>query len=271
MLTVAPWLFRAYQLTGSVALSTQSGFFLWVGNNPYTFSRYPQESIDRSQAVAWAALSSQEKSEVETRRHNEALVDDWFRKKALDYIRDHPWRTIGNGLRKIVDAFGWVPSPRRSFWPSLAHALSYGPVMIFGLWGMWASGGHWREHSIFYGQFLAFAAVTAVYFGHTAYRAYLDVYWIVFAAGVLAALRSKHFRNRRASDNVAPFAQEKKFDVHNGDAHRGQSVTAGVRRRVSPNITDCGRPQELDGTHVSGCAWPGTTPQIHRVILRLVA
>src|SRR5205814_1289947 len=63
LLTLAPWLIRAYQLTGSVRLSTQSGFFLWLGNNPYTFSRYPQESIDRSQAVALAALSSQEKSE----------------------------------------------------------------------------------------------------------------------------------------------------------------------------------------------------------------
>jgi len=185
MLTVAPWLIRAYQITGSVTLSTQTGFFLWLGNNPYTFSRYPQDSIDRSQAIALAALSSQENKELEARQHNEALVDEWFRKKGLEYIRDHPWRTLGNSFRKIVDAFGWLPSPRRSFWPSLGYALSYGPVMILGLWGMWTSRRHWREHSIFYAQFVAFAAVTAVFFGHTSYRAYLDVYWIVFASGVL--------------------------------------------------------------------------------------
>ena len=186
MLTVAPWLIRAYQLTGSITLSTQTGFFLWLGNNPYTFSRYPRESIDRSQAVALAALSSQEKSELQTRQHNEALVDEWYRKKGLGYIHDHPWRTLGNGFRKIVDAFGFLPSPRRSFWPSLGYALSYGLVMILGLWGMWANRRHWREHSIFYAQFVAFAGVTAIFFGHTSYRAYLDVYWIVFAAGVLA-------------------------------------------------------------------------------------
>jgi hypothetical protein len=34
MLNVAPWLIRAYQLTGSATPSTQSGFFLWLGNNP---------------------------------------------------------------------------------------------------------------------------------------------------------------------------------------------------------------------------------------------
>jgi 4-amino-4-deoxy-L-arabinose transferase-like glycosyltransferase len=187
MLSVAPWLIRAYQLTGSITLSTQNGFFLWLGNNPYTFSRYPEESIDRSANVALAALSSQDKSELGPRQNNEASKDDWFRKKGLDYIRAHPWQTLGNGFRKIANAFGVLPSPRRSFWPSLAYALSYGPVMIFGLWGMWASRGQWPKHAIFYTQFVTFAAVTAVFFGHTSYKAYLDVYWIVFAAGALAA------------------------------------------------------------------------------------
>jgi 4-amino-4-deoxy-L-arabinose transferase-like glycosyltransferase len=185
ILTVSPWLIRAYQLTGSITLSTQSGFHLWVGNNPYTFSRYPVESIDRSEAVAMAALSTQEKSEFEA-QDNEALVDAWFRKKGLDYMREHPWLTLSNGLRKVADAFGWLPSPRRGFWPTWVYVLSYGPVMVLGLWGMWSERRHWREHAIFYAQFVAFASVTAVFFGHTSYRAYLDVYWIVFAAGVLA-------------------------------------------------------------------------------------
>jgi hypothetical protein len=104
-------------------------------------------------------------------------------------MRDHPWQTVSNGFRKVVDAFGWLPSPRRSFWPNLVHAISYGSIMIPGLMGMWASRMHWPEHSIFYAQFLSFALVTAVFFGHTAYRAYLDVYLIVFAAAFLATLR----------------------------------------------------------------------------------
>jgi len=186
MLTVTPWLIRVYDLTGSVTLSTQSGFFLWLGNNPYSFSHYPQESIDRSQAVALAARSAKDKSELDALQHNEAPVDEWYRKRALDYMRSHPGQTLENGFRKVAAAFGWLPSPRPSFWPSLAHVLSYGPIMILGLWSMWASRTDWHEHSIFYAQFVAFAAVTAVFFGHTSYRAYLDVFWIVFAAGVLA-------------------------------------------------------------------------------------
>jgi 4-amino-4-deoxy-L-arabinose transferase-like glycosyltransferase len=203
-LTVSPWLIRAYWLTGSATLSTQTGYFLWVGNNAYTFSHYPKESIDRSQAAAFDALSVREKRELEALGPNEANVDHWFWKKGWDYIREHPWQTLGNGFRKIVDAFGWLPSPRRSFWPSLVHLLSYGPIMMLGLWGMWAGRRHWREHSIFYAQFISFAAVTAVFFGHTGYRAYLDVYWIVFAAGVLA--QSKYFQEIGAPDDVAPVA-----------------------------------------------------------------
>ena len=190
-LTVSPWLVRTYRLTGAATLSTQTGFFLWLGNNPHTFSHYPTESIDRSQAVALASLNSRDESELKERGSDEVAMDQWFWKKGLDYIRENPWHTLYNSARKIVDAFCWLPSPRRSFWPSLIYSLSYGPVMILGLWGMWATRRHWREHSIFYAQFVSFAAVTALFFGATSYRAYLDVYWIVFAAGILTTFKIK--------------------------------------------------------------------------------
>ena len=64
-LTISPWLARSYWLTGSPTISTYSGFYLWLGNNAYTFSRYPEESIDLSERVALAALSPQEKAELE--------------------------------------------------------------------------------------------------------------------------------------------------------------------------------------------------------------
>jgi hypothetical protein len=39
--------------------------------------------------------------------------------------------------------------------------------------------------------FFSFTAVTAAFFGHTNYRSYLDLYWIVFTAGFVEQLRSK--------------------------------------------------------------------------------
>ncbi|MEI9804202.1 MAG: glycosyltransferase family 39 protein [Pseudolabrys sp.] len=201
-LTVSPWLLRTYQLTGSAALSTQTGFFLWLGNNPNTFSRYPRESIDRSQTIALGALTSQDKAKLTELGSNKALSDRWFLNKGLDYIQQHPWQTLANGFLKIVDAFGWLPSPRHSFWPNLAHAAFYAPIMILGLWGMWLGRRHWREHSIFYAQFVSFAAVTAVFFGATSYRAYLDIYWIVFAASAIEIIRLRLLRSRSEREGV---------------------------------------------------------------------
>jgi 4-amino-4-deoxy-L-arabinose transferase-like glycosyltransferase len=191
VLTFSPWLIRSYSITNSPTLGSEAGFFLWLGNNPYTFSHYPNESIDVSQEVALAALSPSDKAELEALRPNEAAVDNWFLKRGLDYMREHPGLTIASGVRKISAAFCLLPSPRHDFWPNLVYFFSYGPVMILGLWGMWTGRHNWREHLIFYALFASFTGVTAIYFGHTSYRAYLDVYFIVFAAGLLAQLWSK--------------------------------------------------------------------------------
>ena len=57
--------------------------------------------------------------------------------------------------------------------------------MILGLLGMWTGRQQWHEHLIFYALIATFGAVTAVFYGHTNYRVYLDVYLIVFAASIL--------------------------------------------------------------------------------------
>jgi 4-amino-4-deoxy-L-arabinose transferase-like glycosyltransferase len=201
-LTVSPWLLRSLRLEGAVTLSTQTGFFLWAGNNPYTFSYYPYESIDRSQRAALEALSPQDRAEISVLASSggESAVDRrFYGERGLAYMREHPWRTFVGGLRKLEAAFSLLPSPRRDSWRNLVHALSYGAVMALGLWGMWAGRENWCEHLIFYALFVSFAAVTAVFFGHTNYRTYLDVYWIVFAAGILAAFAERVFALKHAS------------------------------------------------------------------------
>jgi 4-amino-4-deoxy-L-arabinose transferase-like glycosyltransferase len=181
---VSPWLVRSYILTGSVVLSTETGFELWNGNNEHTFSHYPNESIDRSAQVALATITPDEWARME--QLGTIGAQRWYRNRALEYVRDHPWLTVGNGFRKLGAAFGWFLSPRHGFWVNMVHALSYGPVMLLGLWGMWMRRARWREDSIIYAAFVCFAAVTAAIFGHTSHRVYLDVYWIAFAAGALS-------------------------------------------------------------------------------------
>ena len=201
-LILSPWLAWSYRLTGSLS-SQKPGYLLWMGNNPYTFSHYPYRSIDRSRDAAHDALRPY--AEMEALRGPGANVDRWFWRKGLEYIGEHPWLTVSNIFRKLGATFGWLPSPRKGFWPNLVHSVAYGFVMALGLWGMWSARRHWREHLVFYALFVSFAAITALFWGHTSHRAYLDVYWIVFAAGALQQLQSIYFTRITctASNNAA--------------------------------------------------------------------
>lgn len=195
VVAVAPWLIRSYVLTGSPTLSAETGLQLWAGNNPYTFSYYPLRSIDLSAAAALDTLPTNEMAELRGLGSDKVFVDRWFLRKALTFIREHRWLTVGNGLRKIEAAFSLLPSPRRSFWPSLVHVVSYGTIMTLGLLGMILTWRSWREHCLIYTLFLSFVIVTAVFFGHTSHRSHLDVYWIGYAAYVLTqwCSRPSHF------------------------------------------------------------------------------
>jgi 4-amino-4-deoxy-L-arabinose transferase-like glycosyltransferase len=183
---LAPWLVRSHAITGAWTLGTEFGAAVWGGNNPATFVFYPEQSIDLGRARAMKSLSAEEKSEISKLNGNDAAVSDWFLKKGLDYIRYHPTQTFFNGIRKNAAAFGWLPSPRHDFLSNLVHLLSYGPVMVLGLWGMWLSRRNWRTYILIYGLFLSFVGITALLWGHTSHRAYLDVYLIIFAASALA-------------------------------------------------------------------------------------
>lgn len=197
-LTVAPWLVRNYFVVGVPALSTETGLEMWNGNNGFLFRHYPKESSDLSKADALNALSIPDKQELARIGSNEELTNRWFLNKAFSWMREHPRQTLLDDFRKIAAAFYWLPSPRRGRIADLAYALSYGPVMLLGGWGMWRRRSRWREDSLIYLLFLTFILVTAVFWAHTSHRAYLDVYWIVFAAGALSEIRP-HIARRFAA------------------------------------------------------------------------
>src|SRR5206468_9218697 len=130
---------------GAPILQNDTGQRLWDGNNPYTFTRYPIESIDLSKADALEAMSANELADLAAAGADDVSFDRWFLHQAVKFMREHPWLTVANGFRKIAATFSILPSPRRSLWPTLAYALSYGPIMILGLFGMASSWRSWRE------------------------------------------------------------------------------------------------------------------------------
>jgi len=186
-LTVAPWVIRNDLLVGGPVLTTEAGFELWNGNNPMLFNTYPMQSVDVSIAAHVDTLDALSQNDLPPQGSSDVAVDRWFRQKALAYMRANQWLTVANGFRKIGATFDWFPTPRRSRAQTIMHAVSFGPVMLLGIWGMIRRRAHWRDDSLIYLLFAQFLFVTAVYFGQTNHRVFLDVYLIVFAAGVLKA------------------------------------------------------------------------------------
>ncbi|MGA2569936.1 MAG: glycosyltransferase family 39 protein [Terracidiphilus sp.] len=202
--SVLPWIVRNAVVLGAPTLSTETGTEFWAGNCGFLFRHYPQESSDLSKAEAFDALSPQDAKELQSFANNEALADRWLFHKGLECVRAHPGQTVIDGFRKIAAGFYWLPSPRRGRGFDLVNAFSYGPVMVLGLWGMGRRRAHWREDSSIYLLFLAFVAVTAVFWAHTSHRVYLDVYWIVFGAGAVAETVLRRRKQRTAEATGEP-------------------------------------------------------------------
>jgi hypothetical protein len=201
--TLSPWLLRNDKLTGRPALTTEAGFELWNGNNPKLFLTYPLQSVDVSIAAAVAALTPSERQQLARFNGNERLIDHWYRQQAVHYIRRRRRIILDHDWRKIEATFDWLPTPRRSTAQTIAHAVSFAPVMVLGLWGIWIRRRQWRDDSLIYLLFLQFLAVTAIFFGQTNHRVFLDVYLIVYASGVVAAEVAR-LRARRLAGSPHP-------------------------------------------------------------------
>ena len=104
-------------------------------------------------------------------------------------MHDNPLLILRGMLRKLGAAFSWRLNPFRDPLAQAAYSIAYVPVAILGLIGMFLARR--RRETILIGMlFIAFICVTAVFWGHTSHRSYLDVYWIVFAASVVERVRT---------------------------------------------------------------------------------
>jgi 4-amino-4-deoxy-L-arabinose transferase-like glycosyltransferase len=184
-LIVSPWLVRNSVLLASPTFSTLSGLTLWAGNNPYTFSNYPDNSIDRSVDKAWDELPREERLAIKQLSSDEVGQNSWFISKALAYIKEHPGETLKRAFLKLGAAFSWKQNPARPGFVQTVYFLSYFPVLLLGIVGALMARKRWKEHSLIYGLFVSFAIVTAIFFAHTSHRVYLDVYLLIFGAYAL--------------------------------------------------------------------------------------
>ncbi|MEM7247627.1 MAG: hypothetical protein AAF533_19980 [Acidobacteriota bacterium] len=185
-LTLSPWLVRNHLRLGKPVLTSDTGRSLWLGNNPHTLSVYPNQSIDRAEERAWSAVPEVEQDVLEARAEEELLADDWFRQRALAHLRAEPAAAVKRGLVKAWATFSPWRSPRGSTFVQVAHLVGYGGLLLLALATAWRWRARWLEVLLPVGLAMGLLALqSAVFFGHSGYRAYLDLVLLAVAAGLL--------------------------------------------------------------------------------------
>ena len=190
VLTISPWLIRNYLQIGSLVFTSQTGRFVWDAHNDDTFVYYPAIGIDNVEWNAWKKLPLEEQSRIQAMA--EIPQSDYFQAKGFDYIKTHPGLTIYQGLLKIKTAFSWMLSPSDTWLKQIVYFVSYFPILILGLWGMFRSRDKWRELVPIYAMFIGFIVISAFFWSHTSHRTFLDVYLILFSSDAIFSVRSAY-------------------------------------------------------------------------------
>jgi hypothetical protein len=169
-------------------LDSEIGGALWLGNNSETFSHYPTESIDESDAEAWSKLPQADQAELARLAGDEIATSNWAAHRAWAFIRANPWQVVRGAFRKLEAGFSPQLNPVKTPLAQAAYAISYVPVAVLGVVGMFLA--RQRSEVFLIGMlFLSFICVTVVFWAHTSHRSYLDIYWIVFAASTIDSIR----------------------------------------------------------------------------------
>ena len=181
VLVISTWVIRNYFVHGKAVFKIGSGVQLWTAHNPDTLSYYPWSTLCMSTSKALSRITKDDRGKLEKMTVFEQ--NDEFSKRALDFALENPFLEMKFAAVKIFAGFSPMLSPSsKNFYKRIFYTLSYTPVLLFGIIGIYLGRGKKREHSIFYFMLFSFAFVSAVAWAHTTYRLYLDLYLIIFAS-----------------------------------------------------------------------------------------
>ena len=191
VLLVGGWVGRNWRIEGAPVLTTESGVSLWVGNNKYTFSHFPQESIDLSAADAFRAITTDQRAAIVATNGKPVARDRLLREWAGEAIAADPAATAWNAVRKIGIAVSATFTPARSPLVQLGYAAFFLPIHALAPWGLWRSRRTDSAHLLSMAVIASFLVTTAVFWAHTSHKSLIDAVLFVYAAGAITMLRPR--------------------------------------------------------------------------------
>ena len=186
-LLLSPWVARTWYVTGSPILYSNGGFALWTAQHRRTFDYFPQQSIDEASNSELEELPPAQRQQFDpVTDPNGVRRSAWFWNQGIEFIKagtkTNPGLTLQRAVYKVWIAFSPVFSPAQSAAFEAVYFLSYFPLFVLSGIGAWRARGQWRELGFIYMLMLTFAIGTAVFWGHTSHRMYLEPCLIILSA-----------------------------------------------------------------------------------------
>jgi len=173
---IAPWTIRnAVRLDRFVPVTDNTGFNLWLGNNPHAAGGlYTSDGKHITETIPAKMKKKLKKAP------SSPAQDDIFKERAVFFIKQNPFRffeLVPCRLSALWYFDPYMPSSYGNF-----RAIAYLTLLAFAVAGMVLSRRKARELSIIYFQFITITGVYAVFFGQSRFRMVLEWGLILFAA-----------------------------------------------------------------------------------------
>lgn len=149
---IAPWSLRNYSVYGTfVPVSTNGGYNLWIGNNPYATGTYLLEVDGRT-----VHSFDMRQELLQGRSWTDVEADEFFRARAMSYIKEYPDRFLVNGVKKLwylysldTDAVNWSvdgsPYAGSSNVRTALKILAQGPYVVLMAVALLGAVSNWSR------------------------------------------------------------------------------------------------------------------------------
>jgi len=202
ILTLSPWVYRNYALTGRLFVTTHGAVEFWYAYNDQT-----ADVLSNDVSVDIFRRDLKEKIPEFKPIHNdqglnsiarEVAISEVVIRDALAFIQTNPLESIKMIPLKLWKFWSWNKNPKTNslkvnrsqtdrLW-DLVYTISYSPVLLLAILGMYQARKSFRKHSIFICLFTGYSILHALIYGFTRLRVPLDQFLMIYAAAALVQL-----------------------------------------------------------------------------------
>lgn len=197
LLTISPWLYRNYSLTGKIFVVTLRGALaVWYGYNSDSFGVIREnvsvDSMGENLEDKVPGLREIENKEYPASINREVDMTEILLKHALNFALSNPWLCLKMMPIKFWKFWTWNYNPvptsedkNQDVLRRKVYIVSYLPLLIFAILGIVLTRKNWRTLSIFYLLFFGYSLLHTILYGFTRLRVPIDQFLMIFAANAI--------------------------------------------------------------------------------------